>query len=107
MIAARLRLDRAVIAARSRLDQTAIVEFFHDLSAPSDGDLTVPRVGTYRRDEKTIADHRGHVMKIVRSRAVHGEKRIRLSCLSDGDRGAFTLMKIGNPRVAASRQVSP
>ena len=83
------------------------MEFFHDLSAPSDGDLTVPRISTYRRDEKTIADHCGHVMKIVRSRAIHGEKRIRLSCPSDGDRAAFTLMKIGDPRVATWRQVSP
>ena len=83
------------------------MEFFHDLSAPFDGDLTVPHVSTYRRDDKTIADHRGRVMKIVRSRAVHVEKRIRLLCLSDGDRAAFTVMKIGDPRVATWHQVSP
>ena len=83
------------------------MEFFHDLSAPSDGDLTVPCVSTYRQDEKTIADHRGHVMKIMRSRAVHGEKRIRLSCTSDGDCATFMLMKICDPRVATWRQVSP
>ena len=72
----RSRLDRTAITARSRLDLTAIVEFFHDLSALSDGDLTVQCVSTYRRDEKAIANHRGRVMKIVRSRTVHGEKRI-------------------------------
>ena len=29
--------DRSSIAPRSRFDRTAIVEFFHDTSAPSDG----------------------------------------------------------------------
>ena len=48
---------------------------------PFDEDLTVPRVSTYRRDEKTIADHRDRVMKIVRSCAVHGEKEIAAYCV--------------------------
>ena len=33
--------DRGSIAPRSRFDRTAIVEFFHDRSAPSDVDLKV------------------------------------------------------------------
>ena len=92
--------DRVAIEPRSRCNRTAIVGFFHEAfptsdhdqvsggldhrrssllmhdRRPCDADPTVPRVSTYRQDETTIADHRGRVMKIVRSRAAHGEKRI-------------------------------
>ena len=38
-ITPRQPFDRGLIAPRSRFDRTAIVEFFHDRSAPSDVDL--------------------------------------------------------------------
>ena len=43
------RFDRAAIAARSRLDRTAIIGFFLDLSAPSDGALIVIKNPTLQR----------------------------------------------------------
>ena len=44
----RSRLDQGAIMARSRLDRTAIVEFFHDLSAPSDVEHLAMKITTVR-----------------------------------------------------------
>ena len=62
----RSRLDRAMIVARSRPDRTAIVGFFHALSAPSDGALQV-------RWMVTIARHRGRQIAIE-SHSIHHYK---------------------------------
>ena len=42
----RSRFDRAAIAARSQLDRTAIMGFFHDLSAPSNVEQIVMKITT-------------------------------------------------------------
>ena len=44
----RSRFDRTAIAARSRPDQTAIIGFFHDLSASSDVEQIVMKITTVR-----------------------------------------------------------
>ena len=49
----RSRLDRAAITARSRRDRGSIAKFFHDVSAPSDGDLKI-----------VIANNRGRLMHL-------------------------------------------
>ena len=59
------RFDRAAIAARSRLDRTAIIGFFLDLSAPSDGALIV--IKKSNASESSTRFHGGRQIAIARS----------------------------------------
>ena len=51
----RFRNECCAIAARSRFDRTAIVEFFHDVFAPSDGDPPIVMAPRASKRSRTIA----------------------------------------------------
>ena len=68
--------DRGSIAPRSRLDRTAIVEFFHAVSAPSDRDPSDCDPHNHRSPRDPLpsarwrSDAPGDTMRVERSRTI-------------------------------------